>query len=73
MTERTERAHQPDNRANLPSPEQIEAAVAEIRAGWSKAEYAKRAGVGFAPWNLGHVGGGLSAGGEEARRLKGGG
>jgi hypothetical protein len=52
MDERTERAHQPDKGANLPSPEQIEAAAAEIRAGWSEAEFSKRAGVGYAPWSF---------------------
>jgi hypothetical protein len=52
MAERTEWAHRADNGANLPSPEQIEAAAAEIRAGWSKAEFAKRAGVGYSPWIL---------------------
>jgi hypothetical protein len=51
MAERGNRGVQPDQGANfVPSPEQIEAAAAEIRAGWSKAENAKRAGIDFSAW-----------------------
>jgi hypothetical protein len=53
MADRGESVDLSDNPTMLiPSPAQIEAAAAEIRAGWSRAEMAKRAGVELMAWNV---------------------
>jgi hypothetical protein len=52
MSDRAKPGDPSNNGTTIPSPAQIEAVAAEIRAGWSRKEYAKRAGVGFSSWNV---------------------
>jgi len=44
------RRRRPPRDPDPPTPEQIAERTAEIRAGWSEAEFAKRAGKALLPW-----------------------
>lgn len=41
----------------VPTPEQIEAGTAEIRAGWTESDHIERSGGSFAPYEFPRMGG----------------